>query len=385
MSALDVPRPQFMEDEALVLFERAAGGFLGTHCRPEQVAAWRTAGVTPPDLWRAAGEAGLLGMSIPEEYGGAGADFRFDVALIEQLGRHHALNFTIPLHSAVIAPYILHYGTEAQKARYLPPAVSGETILAIAMSEPAAGSDLQAMKTTARRDGDHYVLNGQKTFISNGLNAGIVIVAARTDPAAGAKGISLFIVDASTPGFQRGRLLHKLGQEGRDTIELFFEDMRVPADCLLGAEGAGFAMLMESLPRERLVIAWQAMAMIEAALEITLDYVRQRRLFGRELIDFQNSQFKLAEAKTDATIAKIFLYHCTERLLAGTLDAATASMAKYWVTEAQARIVDQCLQLHGGYGYMDEYPISHMYRDARGYRIYGGSTEIMKLLIARSL
>jgi acyl-CoA dehydrogenase len=382
---LDVPRPDYMQDEALAMFEHAAGGFLDAHCGPDQLAAWREAGSTPPALWREAGKAGLLGMSIPEDYGGAGADFRFDVALIEQLGRRHALNFTIPLHSAVIAPYILQYGTEAQKRRHLPGAASGEEILAIAMSEPAAGSDLQGMKTTAVRDGDDWVINGQKTFISHGLIASTVIVAARTDPAAGAKGISLFLVDTRTPGFSRGRLLHKLGQGARDTVELFFSDMRVPAECLLGREGGGFAMLMEKLPQERLVIAWQAMAMIEAALDCTVDYARARRLFGRELMDFQNSQFRLAEAKTDATIAKVFLHHCTERLMAGTLDAATASMAKYWVTEAQARIVDQCLQLHGGYGYMDEYPISQMYRDARGYRIYGGSTEIMKLLIARSL
>lgn len=385
MSALAVPTPPYMQDESLEIFARSAGRFLDDHCGPEELAAWRTAGSSPPDLWKKAGAAGLLGVTVPPEYGGAGADFRFEAVLIEQLAARNALNFAIPLHSAVILPYIVEYGTEAQKCRYLPSAVAGETIFAIAMTEPSAGSDLQGMKTTAVRDGDDFVINGQKTFISNGLLASTVIVAAKTNSSAGAKGISLFLVDTNTPGFERGPLLHKMGQEARDTVELFFSDMRIPGDALLGEEGEGFAMLMKNLPQERLVIAWQAVAMIEAALTATLGYVRERKAFGRQLLDFQNSQFKLAECKTEATIAKVFLHHCTERLLAGTLDAATASMAKYWITEAQGRIIDQCVQLHGGYGYMDEYPISQMYRDARGYRIYGGANEIMKLLIARSL
>jgi acyl-CoA dehydrogenase len=255
------------------------------------------------------------------------------------------------------------------------------------MSEPGAGSDLKGLKTSARRDGDHYVLNGQKTFISNGLHASLIVVAAKTDPAAGAKGISLFVVETeSVTGFARGRLLNKMGQEGRDTTELFFTDMYVPAANLLGGvEGQGFRMLMQKLPQERLVIAWQAMGMIEAALIATLDYVRLRHVFGKPLLDIQNTQFKLAECKTQATVAKAFLYNCTERLLEGTLDSATASMAKYWITEAQSRIIDECLQLFGGYGYMLEYPIAEMYKDARAYRIYGGANEIMKLLIARSL
>ena len=385
MSALAVPTPPYMQDESLEIFARSAGRFLDDHCGPEELAAWRKAGSSPPDLWKKAGAAGLLGVTVPPEYGGAGADFRFEAVLIEQLAARNALNFAIPLHSAVILPYIVEYGTEAQKRRYLPSAVAGETIFAIAMTEPSAGSDLQGMKTTAVRDGDDFIINGQKTFISNGQLASTVIVAAKTNSSAGAKGISLFLVDTNTPGFERGPLLHKMGQEARDTVELFFSDMRIPVDALLGEEGEGFAMLMKNLPQERLVIAWQAVAMIEAALTATLGYVRERKAFGRQLLDFQNSQFKLAECKTEATIAKVFLHHCTERLLAGTLDAATASMAKYWITEAQGRIIDQCVQLHGGYGYMDEYPISQMYRDARGYRIYGGANEIMKLLIARSL
>lgn len=385
MAAIDVPQPAFMAEEELCLFADSVDHFLRKWASPAQTAAWRDEGMVPRALWREAGEAGLLGASLPVEYGGSGGDFRFDVVVMQALGRYNALNFAIPLHASVIAPYIVQYGTEAQRQRYLPAATSGERILAIAMTEPAAGSDLQGMKTTARREGDCFIINGQKTFISNGLVASTVILAAKTDPAAGAKGISLFIVDTDTPGFERGPALHKLGQGGRDTAELFFTDMAVPADCLLGREGGGFAMLMDKLPQERLVIAWQAMAMIEAALETTVAYVKERKAFGKSLFDFQNTQFKLAECKTQATIAKVFLHDCTEKLLQGRLDAATASMAKYWITEAQAKIIDECLQLHGGYGYMAEYPISDMYRDARGYRIYGGANEIMKLLIARSI
>ena len=387
MPVLNVARPPVMDTEELRIFQETADRFLDEHASSADTARWRADGVVNKETWLKAGSAGLLGLSIPEIYGGAGADFRYEAVLIERLGVKHALNFALPLHNAVVAPYIVQYGSEEQKQRWLPGAVTGETILAVAMTEPTAGSDLQGMRTTARRDGNHYVINGQKTFISNGLLSSLIIVAAKTDGSAGAKGISLFVVETEkADGFSRGRVLDKLGQEGRDTSELFFSDMRVPADNLLGGvEGRGFTMLMEKLPQERLVIAWQAMGMIEAALDVTLAYVRERRAFGRAVIDFQNTQFKLAECKTQATIAKVFLYHCTERLLAGTLDAATASMAKYWITEAQAKIIDECLQLFGGYGYMLEYPIAEMYKDARGYRIYGGTNEIMKLLIARSL
>jgi acyl-CoA dehydrogenase len=387
MAAIDLARPKFMDIEELRIFEGSVDRFLDEHCGPAQTAQWRAAGCVSPATWRLAGEAGLLGVSLPQQYGGAGADFRFEAILIERLGIKHALNFSIPLHNAVVAPYLLDYASEDQRQRWLPGVAAGTSILAVAMSEPAAGSDLQGMTTSARRDGDHYVLNGQKTFISNGLHASLIIVAAKTDSAAGAKGISLFVVETDkVTGFERGRLLHKLGQEGRDTTELFFNDMRIPASNLLGGvEGQGFRMLMQKLPQERLVIAWQAIGMLEAALTVTLDYVRQRRVFGKPLLDMQNTQFKLAECKTQATVAKVFLYSCTERLLAGTLDSTTASMAKYWITEAQAKIIDECLQLFGGYGYMLEYPIAEMYKDARAYRIYGGANEIMKLLIARSL
>jgi acyl-CoA dehydrogenase len=375
-----------MRSEELSMFADSVGRFLDQHANPVQAQQWREDGFVAPRLWREAGAAGMLGISIPVEYGGAGADFRFEAVLMEQLGRKHALNFAIPLHNAVVAPYLISYGTEAQKNRWLPMVASGDAILAVAMSEPSSGSDLQGMMTTARREGDHYILNGQKTFISNGAHASLIIVAAKTDARAGAKGISLFVVETEkSEGFTRGRLLKKLGQEGRDTAELFFTDMRVPVENRLGDEGRGFAMLMEKLPQERLVIAWQAMAMMEAALDVTVAYTRERKAFGRAIGDFQNTQFKLAEAKTLATVAKVFLYHCTERLMEGKLDAATASMAKYWITDTQAKVIDECLQLFGGYGYMLEYPIAEMYKDARAYRIYGGTNEIMKLLIARSM
>jgi acyl-CoA dehydrogenase len=376
-----------MATEELRAFEHSVDRFLDEVAPREQSMRWREEGAVDREVWRRAGQAGLLGVSVPEAYGGAGADFRYEAILIERLGLKHALNFALPLHNAVVAPYLADYATEEQKHRWLPGAVSGETVLAVAMSEPAAGSDLQGIKTTARRDGDSYIINGQKTFISNGLHASLIVAAAKTDPAAGAKGVSLFVIETEkVEGFKRGRLLEKLGQEGRDTTELFFSDMRVPAQNLLGGvEGRGFRMLMEKLPQERLVIGWQAMGMIEAALALTLDYVRERKAFGGTLFDFQNTQFKLAECKTLATVAKTFLYHCTEQLLVKKLDAATASMAKLFVTEAQGKIIDECLQLFGGYGYMLEYPIAEMYKDARAYRIYGGANEIMKVLIARSL
>ncbi len=387
MSVLNVEKPAFMADEELAMLGASVDRFVAQHATDRDLERWRTNGSVDRDLWYAAGNAGLLGASIPVEYGGAGGDFRHEIVLMEQLGLGGVQSFALPLHNAVIAPYLVTYGSEAQKHKWLPGVASGETVLAIAMSEPGAGSDLQAIKTTAQRDGDHYIINGQKTFITNGLHASLVVVACKTDRSAGAKGISLIAVETDkVTGFERGRLLHKLGQEARDTTELFFSDMRVPAENLLGGEeGRGFQQLMEKLPQERLVIAWQAMATIERALGVTIDYVKQRQAFGKRIIDFQNTQFKLAECKTQATIAKVFLYHCTEKLLNGTLDTATASMAKYWISEIGCQIIDECLQLHGGYGYMLEYPIAQMYKDARVHRIYGGANEIMKLLIARSL
>lgn len=387
MSSIQVKKPAYLDNEDLSVFETMVERFIERHATPADVARWRTNGAVDRELWLRAGEAGLLGVSVPVEYGGGGGDFRHEVILMEQLGLRGVQGFALPLHNAVVAPYLVSYGTQEQKGRWLPKVASGETVLAVAMSEPGAGSDLQGMKTTAVRDGDHYVINGQKTFITNGLYSTLIVVACKTDRDAGAKGISLIVVETDkVQGFERGRLLEKMGQEARDTAELFFQDVRVPAENLLGGvEGRGFAQLMEKLPQERLVIGWQCMAAMECALNTTLDYVKQRKAFGKRIIDFQNSQFKLAECKTKATIAKVFLHHCTERLLAGELDTATASMAKYWISEAVCEVVDECLQLHGGYGYMLEYPIAQLYKDVRINRIYGGANEIMKLLIARSL
>lgn len=376
-----------MDTEELRMIEDVIDRFCEEHFSPEQRERYRTQGYVDREVWLAAGEAGLLGVVVPEQYGGAGLDFRCDALLMERLGVNDALNFALPLHNSVVVPYLINYASEAQKQDWLPKCMTGEMIAAVAMTEPGAGSDLQGMRTTAVRDGDHYVINGQKTFISNGHHANLVIVAAKTDPKAGAKGISLFAVETDkVQGFERGKLLHKLGQEARDTAELFFNDMRVPAENLLGGEeGRGFGMLMTELPKERLVIAWQAIGMIESALAKTIEYTRDRKIFGKTLFDMQNTQFKLAECKTKATVAKAFLYDCTEKLLEKKLDAATASMAKLFITEAQGEIIDECLQLHGGYGYILEYPIAEMYKDARAFRIYGGASEIMKLLIARSL
>ena len=387
MSKPLVAKPAFMDSEDLNIFEQSVGRFLDEHAPPATVQRWAEQGSVGRELWNKAGEAGLLGVSVPEAYGGPGGDFRHEVIIMEQLAAKGAQSFVIPLHNATVCPYLLDYASQEQKQEWMPKIVSGEIVLAVAMSEPAAGSDLQGMKATAKRDGDHYVLNGQKTFISNGLHANLIVVAAKTDAAGGAKGISLFAVETDkVKGFSRGRLLHKIGQAGRDTTEIFFSDVRVPAANLLGGqEGQGFRMLMEKLPQERLVVSWQSMAMSEAALNTTVDYVKQRRAFGKTIYDLQNTQFKLAECKTKATIGKVFLYHCTELLLQKKLDPTTASMAKLWLSEAQGQIIDECLQLHGGYGYMTEYPIAEMYKDARVARIYGGTSEIMKLLIARSL
>jgi alkylation response protein AidB-like acyl-CoA dehydrogenase len=328
-----------------------------------------------------------LGAEVPEAYGGPGGSFAHDAVITCEANRAGIDGWGGPLHNAIVVPYIVHYGSEEQKQRWLPRLVSGELIGAIAMTEPGAGSDLQAVRTTAKRDGNHYLINGAKTFITNGQLANLIVVVTKTEPAAGAKGTSLFAVETDEiDGFRRGRSLDKIGLKANDTSELFFEDVRVPGDALLGAqEGQGFVQLMQQLPQERLLIAIYAMARIERALTVTLDYVKSRKVFGQPVIEFQNSQFELAECKSEATVAKVFVDHCIERHLQGRLDTATASMAKYWVTDLQCKIIDRCLQLHGGYGYMNEYPIARMYRDARVERIYGGTNEIMKVLIARTL
>jgi acyl-CoA dehydrogenase len=324
---------------------------------------------------------------MPEEYGGAGGTFAHEAVINREIALAGLDCFGAPLHSGIVAPYILRYGTEEQKRRWLPGLASGELVGAIAMSEPGTGSDLQGVRTSAKKSGNGYVLNGSKTFITNGQHANLIVVVAKTDPTLGAKGVSLIVVETDdAAGFRRGRKLKKLGMDWADTSELFFEEILLPAESLLGTEeGQGFAQLMNELPQERLIVAIHAVAMMERALALTIDYVKQRKAFGKAIIEFQNTQFELAECKTEATIARVFVDHCTERHVAGALDTTTASMAKYWLTDQQNKIIDRCLQLFGGYGYMDEYPISRMYRDARVQRIYAGTNEIMKLLIARSL
>ena len=387
MSVLNVEKPAFMAEEDIAIFEDAVGKFFDEHAPETTVAKWRKNHCVDRDMWTKAGEAGLLGLSTPEQYGGAGGDYRHEVVLMEQLGKKGVDGFGASLHNAIIMPYIVHYGTEEQKHRWLPRLATGELVGAIAMTEPGAGSDLQGVKTTAKKVGNQYVINGSKTFITNGQTANLIIVVAKTDPSGGARGTSLLIVETDeVEGFERGRNLDKLGQEAQDTSELFFNDVKVPTENLLGTdEGQGFFQLMGQLPQERLNIAVQGMATIERALELTIAYVKDRKAFGKAIIDFQNTQFVLAECKTEATVAKVFVNHCIGQHLDGKLDAATASMAKYWVSDLEGKIVDRCLQLFGGYGFMNEYPIARMYKDSRIQRIYGGTNEIMKLLIARTL
>lgn len=385
MPAIETARPSWKTDE-LVMFEEEVAKFYTRELHPH-VEKWRDQGCVDRWAWEKSGEQGLLCMSMPEEYGGLGGTFAHEQIAIEQQVKTGIEGFGAPLHNTIVAPYILHYGTEEQKRRWLPKMATGELIGAIAMSEPGTGSDLQSVKTTALKDGNQYVVNGQKTFITNGQTANIIIVVAKTDPSEGAKGVSLMVVETDgADGFERGRNLKKLGNKAQDTSELFFSDVKIPTENLLGTdEGQGFFQLMEQLPQERQEIAVQAMAAIERALELTIEYVKERQAFGRPILKFQNTQFKLAEAKSKATMARVFVDYCTEQLIAGKLDAATASMSKMLVTDLENEIIDECLQLHGGYGYMDEYPISRMYADARVQRIYGGTNEIMKLLIARTL
>jgi alkylation response protein AidB-like acyl-CoA dehydrogenase len=367
------------------LFRAAFRAFVEREIAPFH-AEWERAGAVPRDLWQAAGRQGFLCMDVPEEYGGAGArDYRFNVVIGEELWRAGATGPGFVLHTDIVVPYITNYGTPEQRQRWLPRCVSGECITAIAMTEPGAGSDLAAIRTTARRDGDAYLLNGQKTFISNGILNDLVIVAAKTNPEAGHKGISLLVVERDMPGYERGRRLEKIGLHAQDTAELFFHNVRVPCDHLLGEEGQGFRYLMEQLPRERLAIAVGAVAAAEAALEQTIRYCREREAFGRPIGALQSVRFTLAELVTEVQIGRVFVDQCVLALNRGELTAETAAMAKWWTTELQQRLVHACLQLHGGYGYMREYPIARAFLDARVQTIYGGTTEIMKEIIGRSL
>lgn len=347
--------------------------------------AWEKAGQVDRDLWRKAGEQGFLAPTVSAEYGGLGLDFRYNAIVNEEVVRLGLSGIGWSLHNDIAVPYLENYGAELIKDKYLQRCVSGDIVTAIAMTEPGTGSDLQSVKTSAVLDGDDYVINGSKTFITNGQLADLVIVVCKTDPAAGAKGTSLILVEAGTPGFEKGRNLEKIGLKAQDTSELFFSDVRVPRENLLGEEGMGFVYLMEELPQERLSIAFNAIASAEAVLAQTVEYVKERTAFGKPIMSFQNTQFKLAELDTEVTSARVFVDRCLELHLEGRLDTVTASKAKLLTTELQCRVIDECLQLHGGYGFMWEYPVARAYADARVQRIYGGTSEVMKIIIARAL
>jgi len=380
---MTIPRTIFADEHRQ--FAESLDRFIEVEVAPHYE-RYEEQGYIDREVWRRAGESGNLCTSMPEEYGGAGADKLYSVVLFEQPARRAVQNLLgMLLHSEIVAPYLLHYGSEFLKRKYLPGMATGELIGAIAMTEPAAGSDLQGIRATAVRDGDHYLLNGSKTFITNGFHCDLVIVVAKTDPGKGAKGTSLFVVDTTMAGFSKGRRLKKIGMKAQDTGELFFDNVRVPVDHLLGQENRGFAYLMSELPWERLQIAITAVAQMEAAIDWTSLYCRERRAFGKEIMQFQNTRFTLAEAMTEVQIARVFIDRCIELHIRGELDATAASMAKYWCTDLQCKVLDACLQLHGGYGYMWEYPIARAWADSRVARIYGGSNEIMKELIARQL
>ncbi|RSF04441.1 acyl-CoA dehydrogenase family protein [Achromobacter aegrifaciens] len=382
---MDTPRQGWM-DADLTLFQDSTRRLFEKEFVPDEE-RWRKQQHAEREVWNKAGRLGLLCVSMPEAYGGGGGNFAHEAIVAAEQARAMVHGFSNNVHSAILAHYILNYGTEEQKRRWLPRMATGELVGAIAMSEPGAGSDLKSVRTTAVKQGEQYVLNGSKTFITNGLHADLVCVVAKTDPQAGARGVSLIMVETQDlPGFRRGRLLEKLGQKSLDTAELFFDGARGGEDCLLGGvEGRGFAQLMQQLPRERLLIAVGAVATMRRAIEETLAYASTRQVFGQALIELQNTRFKLAECETVATIAARFVDDCIERQLAGTLDLSTAAMAKWWTTQMNCQVIDECLQLHGGYGYMLEYPIARLYADARVGKIYGGSNEIMKEIIARAM
>ncbi|AZI65394.1 acyl-CoA dehydrogenase family protein (plasmid) [Rhodococcus qingshengii] len=380
----DYRSPWETDDQALL--RKHAAEFFRKEATPHQE-RWAQQHHVDREFWTKTGAAGLLCLGLPEEDGGGGGNFGHEAVVQQELVLAHDTAFGFNVHSTIVAHYICAYATEEQKKRWIPKMASGEMVIGVAMTEPGTGSDLQAVRTTAVRDGDHYVVNGSKTFISNATHCDLLIIVAKTDPSLGAKGISLLVAETQgLEGFERGRVLHKIGQHGQDTRELSFTDMRVPAENLLGGiEGRGFYQLMEQLPRERLIIGIAGVAMAEAAVIETITYAKQRQAFGKTVLDFQNTQFLLAECKTEVLAGKTLMDHCIQRYLDGTLDAATASMAKLWGTDKQVEIIDRCLQVFGGYGYMMEYPIAQMYAAARVQKIYGGTNEIMKVLIGRSL
>ena len=377
-----IPRTLFAAEHEL--FRDTVRRFIEREVTPFH-AEWEKAGVVPRELWHKAGAAGLLCCNVPDAYGGMGADFLYSTILIEEMARAGATGPTFYLQSDIIAPYLVDFATDAQKQRWLPKMASGEIVAALGMSEPSGGSDLQGMKTAARRDGDDYVINGQKVFITNGYTADIILLACKTDPKAGAKGVSLIVVETDRPGFQRGRKLEKIGCKAQDTAELFFADVRVPAANLIGEEGRGFYQLMTQLAQERLIQAIRAISSSEAALAWTVDYTVERKMFGQALADFQNTQFKLAEMRAEILAQRVFIDRCVELHLAKKLDAVDAAIAKLVATELQGKVMDQCLQFFGGWGYMWEYPIARAFADARMSRIGGGSIEVMKQIIGRDL
>jgi len=366
------------------LFRDTVRKFIEREIAPHH-AKWEHDGIVPRDLWLKAGEAGMLCCTIPEEYGGLGLDYLFDVVVFEEMARS---GFTGPgflIHCDLVATYVKSFGTEEQKQQWLPKMVSGEAIGSLGMTEPHAGSDLKAIRTRAVRDGDDYIINGQKVFISNGQLCDVLVLATKTDSEAGSKGVTLFLVDTKTPGFKRGKNLEKLGMKAQDTSELFFEDMRVPASCMLGREGEGFKLMMTKLAQERLAQAIRSATVAETLIEMTVDYTANRKAFGTTIGAFQNTQIKLAELHTEAVIGRVFTDHCIAKFMAGELDEVDAAMAKMWLSNLHCKCADECLQLFGGWGYMWEYPISRAFADSRIVKIAGGSIEVMKLIIGRSL
>jgi acyl-CoA dehydrogenase len=372
--------------EELEMFRDMAKKFLAQEIEPHHP-QWEKQNFLPRDMWNTLGEAGMLCVDLPVEYGGSGVDFRFSQLILAEIARlgFVGLSGSVAIHSDIVAQYIFNIGNEQQKQFWLPKMATGEVVTAIAMTEPGAGSDLQGMRSTAIKEGDEYILNGSKTFITNGVNADMVVVCAKTDPKAGGKGISLFLVDATLPGFTKGKHLEKIGQHAGDTAELFFENVRVPASALLGEEGKGFKYLMQELPRERVSIATSSVAAAEGALEWTIEYVKERKAFDQAISQFQNTRFKLAEVKTDIEINKAYVEKCVDKYMTGEMTVTEAAMVKLAATQMQCRVVDECLQLFGGYGYMAEYPIARAYVDARVQTIYAGTSEIMKEVISRDL
>jgi acyl-CoA dehydrogenase len=375
-------RKVFRDDHEM--FRDQVRRFIETEIVPHH-AQWERDGIVPKSLWLRAGEEGLLCVTAPEEYGGAGGDFGHSAVLIEELARVNATAVGFTTHSDVAVPYLINYGTDDQKARWLPRLIAGELIAVIAMSEPQIGSDLRGMKTRAVRDGDHYILSGQKTFITNGINSGLVIVAAKVEGQSNPKDITLFCVEDGMPGFEKGKKLEKIGLRGQDTSELFFSDVRVPVENRLGEESCGFACLMTELAKERLVIGIRAAASLEAMLDKTIAYTKDRVVFGKPLLEFQNTRFKLADVKARTQMLRVFIDDCLQQLLDGELTPETAAMAKLTSAELHGQLLDELLQLHGGYGYMSEYDVGRAWVDARVARIYAGTSEIMKEIIARTL